>query len=1104
MSNNKSNPITNALQSYRVLSINLSESWKRAIEDPYKFSDTDYYNLPESEQQIFTQKRTDECEVAFADSIRQSNLWRGTLSDLIRLIPSEGNKMIPKLKRKVIFSTTSHTRPTGKRAFSEWNGLQIIDMDIKNQSIAIALKYHIFQKLCTCNWFLGVTLSSSGAGLHIYTKITIPDGLSTESARILYLTNFRHKYSFVYIACLDAGASLGFEKDELISWMDLSMFRPTQGAFIGYDPHPLISTNFMEDFIYVGFDEPESIGHPEIDWVTHPDLVNIFRRWEWFETPEYEVNILSKDMEICQPINPIHYKHTERWRLANTLVRLFGFEMGYKYLCDICAPEIPKKELRADCITARKHNKPVDIWALNRLNSLHGFHIHYEDTHNNTPDSPQGMLGFSASNGLIITPDAQTITSTSGILGLAARDYHELFLERNTDYLSILSQKILELIRGRRLCLLEAGPGLGKTEWVRRLVTDYHKKIMLVMPFTSTIKSKIEKDPSWYYSYSGRRPRLDVRGLALTLDKFSHLNPMELKTAGFELIIIDESHLLFMSEYRDIMPNVIDLICHCEVPIILMTGTPTGEIVFFPDLTHIRVLRRTESRKKSFEVHLVEKPEQILPALCKSIASDIMSGKRVLFPTNRGTVFSKQIIAGTEYFLSHDYSEFGSISAAYYKKSEHGEKFMDDINFKKTISEIQLLLCTSYLSVGVDILDKYDFQIYFGDLFTAVEIDQWANRLRERNLPIRVFVSRHDSDGSIRLLNKFTPINFRLPDAEIRDIHSLLQICNSLIKRNPQAIKYNAIISSILHNNRYIRYNEMEDRYILNETAFKLFNFERKYREYATQLPILMYGMRQYGYTVTSVMENCPGASELIEFRANISLARKKSQESQTENIISLLEYLSPEKIDAYREVLKGHYELRKGLNWHEDYKSGIVTVRSIEIFEKVIPLVMAFLHRFELGTIKKIFQYCRDGNNGTFNFSHLNRLRILISILDADILSRLDKPLSDFFHASLCFARNHPLIDPNILSEWIWHQVSIFAHLSSDKNIPVYSSENTLLFLFKTFEKIFRCIINIGPQKSGLCALSPVEIFWSDTNQVVHESENIDWLFSFLHPIGN
>ena len=97
-------------------------------------------------------------------------------------------------------------------------------MDIKDAGMAKKLKTKIFKALHKCNWFLGIAFSASGMGLHIYTKIAIPENVDvpvmegyssqvladTQKRKVLYLTNFRHKFSFVYIACLSAMDELGF------------------------------------------------------------------------------------------------------------------------------------------------------------------------------------------------------------------------------------------------------------------------------------------------------------------------------------------------------------------------------------------------------------------------------------------------------------------------------------------------------------------------------------------------------------------------------------------------------------------------------------------------------------------------------------------------------------------------------------------------------------------------------------------------------------------------------------------------------------------------------------------------------------------------------
>ena len=68
--------------------------------------------------------------------------------------------------------------------------------------MAKLLKAKIFKALHKCNWFMGITYSASGMGLHIYTKIAIPETINvpvmdgcpmtsdTQKMKMLYLTNF--------------------------------------------------------------------------------------------------------------------------------------------------------------------------------------------------------------------------------------------------------------------------------------------------------------------------------------------------------------------------------------------------------------------------------------------------------------------------------------------------------------------------------------------------------------------------------------------------------------------------------------------------------------------------------------------------------------------------------------------------------------------------------------------------------------------------------------------------------------------------------------------------------------------------------------------------
>ena len=98
-----------------------------------------------------------------------------------------------------------------------------------------------------------------------------------------------------------------------------------------------------------------------------------------------------------------------------------------------------------------------------------------------------------------------------------------------------------------------------------------------------------------------------------------------------------------------------------------MSGTPSGETVFFPDIVHLKVIKE-DVRKKEFNVFLVENPNDLFYHMCKSMANDIANGIRILFPTNKGTLFSEQIKAAVQYFLEHEHFMFDEVRLKYYKK----------------------------------------------------------------------------------------------------------------------------------------------------------------------------------------------------------------------------------------------------------------------------------------------------------------------------------------------------------------------------------------------------------------------------------------------------
>lgn len=1090
MENNKLS-LEKALEAYRAKHVPVELTWKQHFVNE-KFSSDSALDLTPEEKTQYA-KRLIECSVTIFDTIKASKGGHQcTLMDLLKILINPANKNTPKLNRKVIYSTANGERPIGKTAFDLWNGFQVIDMDIKDADIAVKLKRVLFERLKKYNWFVGVALSSSGKGLHIYTKIQVSDNERKDdrTKKIAYLTNFRHKYSFVYLVCINAAEQIGFTKENLLKWMDLAMFKPQQGAFIGYDPEALFSTHFFEDFLYMDFDNVEDMGHPDVDWVTYPDLKEVFKRWEWFENePEEEVNIEVKDAPDLEvnTHSPFHYKHFERWRLANTLVKLYGQEKGYTYLRMICSG-VNNKELQSDCITANRHNKPIDPWAVNRLNTQHGFKIKLNIT--KEEDNVQELVDTidSIENPTLLRESPNTY------------EYH---IKAN-EYLGNIKWQLLKDCG--MITLIEAGAGVGKTEMVKSLVHD-GKRIMMVMPFTSTIKAKVENVDGWQYVYGNKKARFDTGdSIALTVDKFSKLNMMELKEAGFDYVFLDESHLLFQSEYRPVMPKVIEMIRNTQVPIIMMSGTPVGETVFFDDIVHLKVIKE-ETRKKEFHVVLTDKPEDNINHMVDKMARDIVSGKRILFPTNRGTLYKTQLEAHLVSILETKYAYKKKIIVNYYKKSNIGEKFMDDVNMEKTIKKTNVLLCSNYLSVGVDILDRYDFNIYFNEIWMPQEIEQFANRLRSHDLYIYLFLNKYDKDGNTLGVTHFKALNMKYSDEEKKFYKSVIDLCNGMLARNPIEFRYNSLVQNFLATNKFIEYNELENKYYVNDIAYKTIYFERKYREYVQQLPILVRGMKAYGYLYSSEDRGryraTTAEAKSVGSAKEVSTATIRAQ--QTAYAEELMDLITEDRLTLYRDVIAGRYECIKSDHWEEDPINKKIYVKDMEVFDKVVPFFVSMSKLYEPQDIREIFEFCRNAN-GTFNYAALERMRILINMVYNHKRNRLDLPIQRFMEESYEFASRERCKKTDINKFINKFAFEYMKAESKDTKTAIYLSELVSEQVVKSFTTIFKSLVSVGkPDKKGWVSISPIKLMWTtreEKESEIYNNKNIYLLAEFLEHV--
>lgn len=1088
----KNQTLTETLNEFNQITKSYSD-FVQNNSDELTYSDYNFLKCSREEQEQFFNDQLQLLECLVTNSIydKQGLIWNWY--DIYKLLYDASYKNTDKIQRKVVYSTSTNSRPIGNSSYLIWNGMQIIDLDIKDEMIASNLKQNIFDELKRYHWFLGVCKSASGKGLHIWTKIT-PLSFEATNRKVEYLCNFRHKYSYVYIVLTKYASQYGYTKDKIFEYMDMAMAKPQQGIFISSDNTALLNTNFKDLRLDVNFESAFVSGVESINWISHPDLKDIFHKLEWFnterETDDVDMSNISgiNDRDAKNSKGKLHYKHAQRWQLANTLTSIYGYDKALSLMVEICKGT-SYNELAGDVKTASIHNKPISTWAIKELNRQHGFNlkIKAEDLYKKEIEK--------------IEEDIKTSPDTDPIKILNSNTEHvELHLKSN-QYLSDIKSDIIKNLS--HITLLEAGAGYGKTEMIKSLKA----KTMLILPFTSTIKAKVEADSKtsdWLYYYGSKRPTLDEilgdKNMSMTIDKFSNLNIMELDQANFEYIVIDESHLLFTSSYRDVMSPTIQRLANCKAKVIMMTGTPTGEILFFPSIKHIKVIKE-DFRQKEFNVVMVPTKNEKMTKMCKMMAKDIIDGKKILYPTNKGNLFYSQVTGLIQEYLNM-YKYPNKLKSFYYKKSNYGDESMDNINFSKTVGNNDIVFCSNYLSVGVDICDRNTFSVYFSEPWIAQDIEQFANRLRNNDLYVTLILEKEDSTGFPIDYYHTMPLDLSISQKDLLLSRDLIRTCNDMLERNNEESKYNPLIQSLLASNRYLKYDENDCKYYIDETTYKLRVFEERYSDYSKQLSVMIDGMKYYGYHTTKSDDNERIPEDKLEWLGDyMKSCRHIRYDWWTNQTFILLDHLNDGNIDVYKELLKGDYALFKDDKYKEERDEHNLYVESIEILERNIPIILGLYKFYACDTIKEIYEYCIDKKQNKINYAKLDRIRRFVNIESNRRQKRLDFPVYKYIKDAQQFAKDNPVISQEDLTKWLANYAAKYAN--SIKNIVV----DDIDFLEEIYDlvcQIFNVVVIKGRQSKGMIKISPFELLWEQKNDLTNLYGNLNTKEFFSDLIDN
>lgn len=820
-----------------------------------------------------------------------------TLGELLIEITNHENINVSKEKRQQIYMTYDGTRPESDE-YHKWNGLQIFDLDLKDWinlgGNIDELKSLLHNMLQNFSWYLWICKSASGNGLHIYSKVSPPLHLFTEIKlneyigkyihRINFLTKRQVVYDLLYRLHINKSNDINFSeiKDygyykeangELTGksfenkYLDNVTGRITAGIRLAFDTAPLINPNFID--LPVGFaltKNIEGIEESNIQDIfvikTKDNLYNNFIREideelaieneeqynefisgqrsnmrETVDLSKYEGMVnLSSDLDEIKAIPKSQVNYFTRYNICNTLAALFSKDalpLAHILLDSQGNNNVGEINSFYSCaISNRKEPSKVGLELLKKFGVIKSIQPELQQEVAKTfKDELKDKINQVLDNDLINV------------------DYHL----GEDEYLSTRQDDLEKQISGEYVNIILSPPGSGKTQFIINLALQ-GKRILLALPYVSVIKNKIENDAKIrkhfdiFYGSADFRQIENNRNIVTTFDKLSRAN-YEKIARMFDYIFIDESHLLFTSQYRiETTSNVIKKIKDLyyisnndpfAAKMVLLTGTEVGEANYFSKVAQtIRLSKK--SHTKTMEFLVCDDTLDAITRMSVKIAELLKDDYKIMIPTNKGELYTEKLVGMIEHLLNRP------IKYGYYKRSNIEQEICKLINEENTVGEFEVIFCSNYLSVGVDINDdniKFA-SIYLGN-FSAYEIEQFNARIRRESIKSMYCIVTQKADHTINNDLLFEPdLILRITDDEAMNFIDDKSIASA---KNEFLATYDPILKKITTPGFSVVNGRID--FVVEE--YELISFETKY-SLCMEHPIkVARELAKYGYSVS-------------------------------------------------------------------------------------------------------------------------------------------------------------------------------------------------------------------------------------------------------------
>lgn len=387
---------------------------------------------------------------------------------------------------------------------------------------------------------------------------------------------------------------------------------------------------------------------------------------------------------------------------------------------------------------------PINEWKPNLkvikfLNEYCGFNIEYD---------------IKSKNVIQLDDSNDFIDSIIGKNETIVLNENEYMYDRKDDILKYLSTYHTNMI----IC----PPGRGKTTFFNNLYTNEKKKILIIQPYKSIVKSKY-KGIECKLCVEKQKIEPDFEYVITHYDNFCHAYEHN-KLGVYDYLVIDESHLIGTQNFRaNIMLKTIKYIelyknDHLDTKVVIMTGTPSNETTLFSDIKTFVNIKYNEKRfvgieylnAQTYKSTKTEKTGNNEKQEVDIYENDIIKtlvhlsniakneGRKIYVYWGTGSIYNDELYQQTANALNN-------LNIAVYHKRNEGSEDLEYIRENEAIGKFDGLMSSCYFSVGCDLNDEQSAQIIIIGNNTYQEDAQVIGRFRKsKNIKVTILVNSYN------------------------------------------------------------------------------------------------------------------------------------------------------------------------------------------------------------------------------------------------------------------------------------------------------------------------------------------------------------------------